>query len=146
MAQLQHQTPFHRPDHSFACLILFFSSGFLKPIYHDMQTFLSHDVLNQENLDELAAQLKILAHPDRLKITLLLSRSTHTVSELVEALGISQSGTSNHLRLMRQAGIIQASRQGQFIHYRMNSQTLNHWVANFVHQPPASPSFLPEED
>ncbi len=111
-----------------------------------MQTFISHDPLNQESLDELAAQLKILAHPDRLKITLLLSHSTHTVSELVWALGISQSGTSNHLRLMRQAGIIKASRQGRFIRYQMSSQTLNQWVENFIQRPQSSPSFLPEED
>lgn len=54
-----------------------------------------------------------LAEPMRRRILDLLRRRPHSVNELVEALGISQPGVSRHLRLLREAGLVQVRQDAQ---------------------------------
>ncbi len=67
----------------------------------------------------VAAMLKSLAHPQRLFILCRLAKGEATVSELREACGASQSLISQHLTRMRREGLVQARRQGHFVHYRI---------------------------
>ncbi|MCU0237103.1 MAG: metalloregulator ArsR/SmtB family transcription factor [Acidobacteria bacterium] len=67
----------------------------------------------------VAAILKTLAHPQRLFLLCRLARGEATVSELREACGASQSLISQHLTRMRREGIVQARREGNFVHYRI---------------------------
>jgi DNA-binding transcriptional ArsR family regulator len=67
----------------------------------------------------VAPILKTLAHPQRLFLLCRLAKGESTVSELRDACGASQSLISQHLTRMRREGIVQARREGNFIHYRI---------------------------
>ncbi len=67
------------------------------------------------------AQLfKVLADPTRLKLAILLAvRGQMCVCELVHALDEPQYKISRHLAVMRAENIVQARRQGTWMHYRL---------------------------
>lgn len=54
-----------------------------------------------------------LAEPMRRRILDLLRTRPHLVGELVEELGISQPGVSKHLRLLREAGLVNVRQDAQ---------------------------------
>ncbi len=63
--------------------------------------------------------LKILSDEIRLKIVSLLAENELCVCELMDTLGMSQSRISNHLRILRNTGIIEARREGKWIFYSL---------------------------
>ena len=74
---------------------------------------------------ELHAQmLSTLAHPKRLIIVELLREGEKTVGELAQKLGISLQNTSQHLRVMRDRGLVMARKEAQTVYYRLTSLTL----------------------
>ena len=74
--------------------------------------------LTIEYLDRVARMLKLLAHPHRLKIVEALDVSgALPVYELMTRLGLAQAPTSQHLNLMRRAGLVEAERRGREIWY-----------------------------
>jgi DNA-binding transcriptional ArsR family regulator len=62
---------------------------------------------------------RVLGHPTRLRILALLLEEPRTVSELVEAVGSSQSRVSNHLACLRWCGFVETERHGRQITYRL---------------------------
>jgi ArsR family transcriptional regulator len=68
-----------------------------------------------------AAICQTLAHARRLEIIERLRKGEQTVGDLAEALGISQPNVSQHLALMRRAGIVVGRREGLNIWYRIAS-------------------------
>jgi ArsR family transcriptional regulator len=73
----------------------------------------------------MARVLKILANPDRLKMLCRMGMSDldnglrPTVGEMVSLTGLSQSRVSQHLALLREAGVIAPQREGQTVRYRL---------------------------
>jgi DNA-binding transcriptional ArsR family regulator len=67
-----------------------------------------------------AEVLKTLANPKRLEIIHLLADEPREVSRLAEELGISQPNVSQHLALMRSAGVVEAERDGREVRYRLS--------------------------
>ena len=67
------------------------------------------------NADECVPALRALADPSRLKIVELLLAGDHNVNQLAEHLGTAQYNVSKHLRVLREAGIIVAKREGKEI-------------------------------
>ena len=67
-----------------------------------------------------AEVLKTLANPKRLEIIHLLAEGPREVSKLAEELGISQPNVSQHLALMRSAGVVEAERDGREVRYRLS--------------------------
>jgi DNA-binding transcriptional ArsR family regulator len=65
-----------------------------------------------------------LAEPLRRRILDLLRERPHTVSELVEALGISQPGVSKHLRVLRDAGLVSVRQEAQRRWYELRPEPL----------------------
>ncbi len=63
--------------------------------------------------------MKILASPRRLEILHLLAEEPKEVGRLAEEMGISQPNVSQHLAVMRTAGIVEATRDGREVHYRL---------------------------
>ncbi|MCC5993382.1 MAG: winged helix-turn-helix transcriptional regulator [Rhodobacteraceae bacterium] len=60
------------------------------------------------NDERLAALAKALGHPARLKILLLLARTPGCIGgDIVEAVGLAQSTVSEHLRILKTAGVIE---------------------------------------
>lgn len=60
-----------------------------------------------------------LADETRVKIVKLLSKGVFTVDELVDLLGIAQSTTSHHLRVLKEANLIQGEKRGRNIYYSL---------------------------
>ncbi len=66
-----------------------------------------------------AEVLKTLANPRRLEIIHLLAGGPREVTRLAEDMGISQPNVSQHLALMRSAGVVEAERDGRGVRYRL---------------------------
>lgn len=76
----------------------------------------------QANAPAASALLGIMANPSRLQILCLISNGELTVGELCEAVGLSQSALSQHLSILRKAGIVKTRREAQFIRYSLASR------------------------
>ncbi len=63
--------------------------------------------------------MKVLASPRRLEILHRLAEGPTEVGRLAEEMGISQPNASQHLAVMRAAGIVEAERDGREVHYRL---------------------------
>ena len=75
-----------------------------------------------EGLDsECARKLKVLSDPIRLTVLELLMTGPRHVGEIGDRLGIEQSLLSHHLRVLREAGLVQATREGKAVLYRVAS-------------------------
>ena len=93
-----------------------------------------------DTIEHLADKLKALADPTRLKLVRLLVQNSPEVgaggaevcngtgflcvNALAHRLGITQSAVSQHLRVLRQAGLVNSERRGSFVHYRLDSEGL----------------------
>ncbi len=66
-----------------------------------------------------AEVLKTLANSRRLEIIHLLALGPREVTRLAEEMGISQPNVSQHLALMRSAGVVEAERDGREVRYRL---------------------------
>lgn len=62
---------------------------------------------------------KALGNPHRLEILELLAQSERTVESLADEGGLSMANTSQHLQVLRAAGLVDTRREGLFIHYRL---------------------------
>src|SRR6266498_773259 len=78
--------------------------------------------MSDRNLYQLHASIcHTLAHPKRLEIIDRLRVGELSVTELVEALEISQSNLSQHLSVMRQRGIVTTRREGLNVFYKLSN-------------------------
>jgi DNA-binding transcriptional ArsR family regulator len=72
---------------------------------------------------------EVLAEPNRRRILDLLLDHPHSVGELVEETGLSQPGTSKHLRVLREAGLVHVQKDAQRRLYALNAQALVDLIA-----------------
>jgi len=63
--------------------------------------------------------IRVLADPLRLRIVTLLAQETLCTTHLVEETGAKQTNLSNHLRVLREAGVVEAEPCGRFTYYRL---------------------------
>ena len=70
------------------------------------------------------AVLRLLADPTRSRIVELLAVEQLCTCHLVAELGATQSGVSNHLRLLREAGLVSTQPHGRFTYYRLEPRAL----------------------
>ncbi len=80
------------------------------------------------------ATLTVLAEPNRLRIIELLREHPRTVNEIVDALGLPQPLVSKHLRVLREAGMVQVRPRAQQRVYELRAapfQELDSWVSSF---------------
>lgn len=64
-------------------------------------------------LADMATAFGVLAEPSRRRILDLLLEQPRAVGELTGLLGLSQPGTSKHLRILREAGLVRVRRDAQ---------------------------------
>jgi DNA-binding transcriptional ArsR family regulator len=75
------------------------------------------------DMKELTAILKALADDTRLQmLALLTKRGELCVCDLERALAVSQSSASRHLRHLLNARLVEARREGTWIHYRISTR------------------------
>ncbi|WP_217170089.1 helix-turn-helix transcriptional regulator [Streptomyces sp. AC512_CC834] len=68
--------------------------------------------------------IRVLGDPLRLKIVTLLSRETLCTTHLVEETGAKQTNLSNHMKVLREAGIVETEPCGRYTYYRLNPEVL----------------------
>jgi len=72
----------------------------------------------------MAAAFEVLAEPTRREILDLVRERERSVGELVERIAISQPGVSKHLRVLRDAGLVDVRADGQRRMYRVRPEPL----------------------
>ncbi len=82
--------------------------------------------IDAEQLHRAADIIKMLGHPERLKIVEVLENNEAAVSEIQEALDLPQAIVSQHLAKMRGAGIVAARRDGTHVYYRIVEPKVEH--------------------
>ncbi|MCF8324046.1 MAG: metalloregulator ArsR/SmtB family transcription factor [Leadbetterella sp.] len=84
------------------------------------------EIIDLEKFEKAAFILKTVAHPMRLAIVeLLTNNESLSVNEICEKINGEQSLVSHHLINMKLKGILQSSREGQFIHYSLKLKEIN---------------------
>lgn len=98
-----------------------------------------------DEIEELVEIFKALSDPTRLRLVKLLSQQPPArcpgecnghgflcVNALAHRLGVTQSAVSQHLRVLRQAGLVRGVRHGPFVHYSLDSDGLARYKATLV--------------
>jgi ArsR family transcriptional regulator len=68
--------------------------------------------------------VRVLADPLRLRIVTLLAHETLCTTHLVEETGARQTNLSNHLRVLREAGVVDTEPCGRFTYYRLKPEVV----------------------
>jgi DNA-binding transcriptional ArsR family regulator len=82
----------------------------------------------------MSAPFDVLAEPTRRRILDLLLERPRLVGELTDHLGLSQPGTSKHLRVLREAGLVQVRPDAQRRWYELRPEPLvelDAWLAPY---------------
>ena len=82
----------------------------------------------------MGSTFEIIAEPNRRAILGLLASSEMSVGEIERKLGLTQPAVSKHLRVLRDAGIVQAQIDAQRRLYRLNPEPLKEvdaWLDQF---------------
>lgn len=82
----------------------------------------------------MTAVFEVLAEPNRRRILDLLRVAERPVGEFVDELSISQPTVSKHLRILRQAGLVEARTDAQRRIYRLRAgplQAVDTWLAPY---------------
>ena len=74
-------------------------------------------------------RLKALADPNRMKIVQILLRHNMCVHSLSKKLGITQAAVSQHIKVLREAGLIKGEKRGYFMHYEVDREVLRELAA-----------------
>lgn len=79
-----------------------------------------------EKLTRLESDLfRALGHPTRLRILQMLRTEDRCVCEILEALQLEQSNVSQHLAVLRQAGLVTSRREGTRVMYSFSNRRLS---------------------
>lgn len=74
--------------------------------------------------EKLAKIFKVLGDPNRLNIVLSIGRDSRSVTEIIDATGLSQTLVSFHLKALRTSAIVRTERNGPFIYYSLTESSL----------------------
>jgi ArsR family transcriptional regulator, arsenate/arsenite/antimonite-responsive transcriptional repressor len=81
--------------------------------------------LDRDASEELAARFRALADPTRVAIVNSLSAADEVcVCNLTATFDLSQPTISHHLRILREAGLVEATRRGTWAYYRLVPQAI----------------------
>jgi len=76
------------------------------------------------NIEQLAKLHKALSVPVRLKILELIGERPLCVNAITRCLEISQPAVSQHLAVLRHAGLVSSTKQGYTVHYKLVRERL----------------------
>lgn len=85
---------------------------------------------NSIEIEAAAALLKLLGDKTRLSMVKMLDTNDYCVCEFVEIFKMSQPAISQHIRKLKDAGLVQETRRGQWIIYSLNKENVYY---PFVH-------------
>lgn len=76
--------------------------------------------------------MRVLGDPLRLRIVTLLARETLCTTHLVEETGARQTNLSNHLRVLREAGVVETEPCGRFTYYKLRPDVIARLAGQFA--------------
>lgn len=76
--------------------------------------------------------IRVLADPLRLRIVTLLAKETLCTTHLVEETGARQTNLSNHLRVLREAGVVETEPCGRFTYYKLRPEVIEAVAGSFA--------------
>lgn len=92
------------------------------------------------SLSEAAELFRALAAPVRVGLLVELSHEERCVHDLVDALGVAQPLVSQHLRILRGAGLVTSRRRGREVVYSLCDEHVAHIVRDAVHHVTEQPT------
>lgn len=75
---------------------------------------------NDLSLEDLAEIASALGEPKRLTVLAMLAKGELCLCDLTEGLGISSSTVSNHMAILKRAGLVEARKDGRWMHFRLS--------------------------
>lgn len=75
---------------------------------------------------------RVLADPLRFRIVTLLAKETLCTTHLVEETGAKQTNLSNHLKVLREAGVVETEPCGRFTYYRLRPEVIEALAGQFA--------------
>ena len=85
--------------------------------------------VEQSKLDKAAEIMRALAHPLRLSIIVFIDKNkVINVNKIYNTLNLEQSITSQHLKILRNAGLVNTRREGKFIFYSLDYKSIKRAV------------------
>ncbi len=81
---------------------------------------------------DISLMLKALGEPTRLSIFRQLLVRKHCVRSLSKKLGITESAISQHMKVLKEAGLVYGERYGYHIHYLPKQEALDELCAAFA--------------
>ncbi|MCX5076921.1 metalloregulator ArsR/SmtB family transcription factor [Streptomyces sp. NBC_00513] len=76
--------------------------------------------------------IRVLADPLRLQIVTLLACETLCTTHLVEETGAKQTNLSNHLKVLREAGLVDTEPCGRYVYYKLRSDVIAQLAGQFA--------------
>ncbi|MGW2680958.1 ArsR/SmtB family transcription factor [Streptomyces sp. NPDC001436] len=76
--------------------------------------------------------IRVLADPLRLRIVTLLAKETLCTTHLVEETGAKQTNLSNHLKVLREAGVVDTEPCGRYVYYRLRPDVIEALAGQFA--------------
>jgi ArsR family transcriptional regulator len=76
--------------------------------------------------------MRVLADPLRMRIVTLLARETLCTTHLVEETGAKQTNLSNHLKVLREAGVVETEPCGRFTYYTLRADVIASLAGQFA--------------
>ncbi|MFC4506200.1 MULTISPECIES: ArsR/SmtB family transcription factor [Streptomyces] len=76
--------------------------------------------------------IRVLADPLRLRIVTLLAKETLCTTHLVEETGARQTNLSNHLKVLREAGVVETEPCGRYTYYKLRPDVIAQLAGQFA--------------
>ncbi|QFZ78430.1 metalloregulator ArsR/SmtB family transcription factor [Streptomyces fagopyri] len=76
--------------------------------------------------------MRVLADPLRLQIVSLLAKETLCTTHLIEETGAKQTNLSNHMRVLREAGVVETEPCGRFTYYKLRADVIANLAGQFA--------------
>jgi len=85
---------------------------------------INEELLDKASLESAAECLRTIAHPCRLRMIEVLLKEERSVGELSDACGIPSHMASEHLRILKDRGLLKSRRQGRKVFYGVTEPML----------------------
>jgi ArsR family transcriptional regulator, arsenate/arsenite/antimonite-responsive transcriptional repressor len=85
-----------------------------------------------KQIKQMSEFFKAMGDPTRLKIVSLIASSGNLCVNMVSnKIGMTQPAISQHLKILKQAGILDSEKLGLEVHYRLNEDIINQYINDF---------------
>lgn len=84
---------------------------------------------NKMAVELLTKFFRGFSDPCRLSIAQMLQNRTMTVTEITQALDISQPTVSNHLACLRECGLVKSTQKGRYVYYELSDGRISKLIA-----------------